>query len=237
MGVQTMKPGRSDAVRNNEDRGLSVKFKVTSRGYPETEVALNRLTEMASVTEARAIWGRRPGKAPLVNAVVLWFVRLPPEQQVAALKGVMVGAPFDGPVTDDFKISAAGRPETLAALNRLTELGSTSEIRRIWGRRPGKAPILNAVIQWFAAQPKDVLARRIVDAMRVLDEVIADDDGTLGDLVRAGGPRPRPAPNRSSPEVKAIEVGESASAVARGEARPVRVRPSRPGGKSSAKKA
>jgi hypothetical protein len=64
-----------------DERGLSDDFKISSRGTAETHEALNRICGIASQTEARSIWGRRPGKAPVINAVVMLFDQLPRDQQ------------------------------------------------------------------------------------------------------------------------------------------------------------
>lgn len=64
---------------------LTDEFKLCVRGTPETHDALGRLRNLAARGKAKDIWERRPANAPIANALILWFDRLPRDAQALVL--------------------------------------------------------------------------------------------------------------------------------------------------------
>lgn len=107
----------------SSETGLSDEFRINSRGLPETHAALDRAAAIASVGQAKRTWGRRPGKAPVINLLVLWFDRLPRDVKaqildegmrdlVAIIEGKDVGPsriPTPGLATPGKELPSSGR--------------------------------------------------------------------------------------------------------------------------------
>lgn len=81
--------GANATEGRDPDRGLSDEFKISARGTWETHEAINRMAGIASANRAKATWGRRPGKAPVINAVLLYVDRLPRDVQSRILEDGM----------------------------------------------------------------------------------------------------------------------------------------------------
>lgn len=99
------------------DGTLSEKFKVSSRGTWETNEAINRMAGIASYGAARDTYGRIPGKAPVVNAVLLYVDRLPRDVQALILEEGMkiLRAILDGGQEPPIRIPSFDRPSPGAA--------------------------------------------------------------------------------------------------------------------------
>ena len=76
--------------KTNYPRDLEEDFKLFCRSTPEVFEALGTIVAKVAVDKSIRFKGRlRPKKAQVVNAILLYFETLPPEEQVAAIKDGM----------------------------------------------------------------------------------------------------------------------------------------------------
>lgn len=117
----------------------------------------------------------------------------------------------DNGLSDEFKISARGTPETHDAINRLLGIAAVSRARETWGRRPGKAPIINAVLLYVDRLPREVKSTIVEEGVRMLKDLKENREAPAGE-VDAGGFFARPVPIEAEARPASRGRGEDAKA-------------------------